>query len=160
MSLEYLKQKLEQTHAIQWQVAAQFFVYITAVPFPFHLYAKEISFTPIEIETDQFKVGSRIFTLPNGTQPVEISMTVKEDEAGTCWNYFHQWSKQVAQASGTFQVLTKMRREIVIATLKEDGTKTGVVGHYSVYPTRVGELSLSVESSNQLLEFPVTLIET
>lgn len=129
----------------------------------FDLLAKDISYSPIEIETEAIKAGSITLTFPSGTQPVIITMTMRDLQDERLKKWFIGWSRGkgevpgVANADGTFNLpfgrdgyLRELRRISLVDP--EDVQK------WMVFPQKLGEITESVESPG-FLEFPISFVQ-
>jgi len=129
----------------------------------FDLLAKDITYSPIEFETEAIKAGSVTLTFPSGTQPVIITMTMRDLEDERLKKWFKGWAKGegkipgVANPDGTFNLpfghngyLRELRRISLVDS--EDIQK------WMVFPQKLGEITESVESPG-FLEFPISFIQ-
>ena len=123
----------------------------------FDLLAKDISYSPIEIETEAIKAGSVTLTFPSGVQPVIITMTMRDLQDERLKKWFKSAAKKVANGDGTFNLpygkdgyLLKMRR-ISLAD-------PNIVDKWMVFPQKLGDITESVESPG-FLEFPINFVQ-
>lgn len=123
----------------------------------FDLLAKDISYCPIEIETEAIKAGAITLTFPSGTQPVIVTMTMRDLQDERLKKWFKSAANKVANDDGTFNLpygkdgyLLKMRR---ISLADPD-----ILDEWLVFPQKLGDITESVESPG-FLEFPISFIQ-
>ena len=137
---------------------------INPPPQDFAVYVKDISYGAIEIETETKNVGGAVVTLPVRLQPVTLSMTVRDNQAGDVFRFFQAWAGQVINDDGTINVAQSYRRTCTRYQLTEDARgqlqkKESAGRVWQMFPTMVGDITESVEDRTGLLEFPVTCVQ-
>ena len=148
------KQLVHTKFAEPWQ----FRVEIEGAPGDWDLYCKEVVQTPIELETEQKRVGAHYLSYLNGAQPVGLSLTMRDHEDGLIYNWFNDWVAQVVFPNGTWGLPADYLRTCKIFKRKHDGSEY-LRQELRVQPLTLGELTETVELSGGLLEFPVTMVE-
>lgn len=67
-----------------------------------NMLAIDVSYSPYTLTGDKINVGSAVLDRLSGTEAVEMSMTVFDDEVGTIKRWFEGKCKQAANGDGTF----------------------------------------------------------
>lgn len=146
-------------HAWAWRVE------IEDQPQDFELYVKDMSYGPVELGTDQIKVGTNVLTYPNSVEPVSVSMTMRDNEDGRIYSWLNDWAGRVVNGDGTVNpprhpqkgYLKRWKRYQVKMT--NDGRPEDVPSHeWLVYPTQMGDIAESY-SEHGFLEFPITFMQ-
>lgn len=137
-----------------FQEGWQFRLDIDKAPRGFNIYVKDITFGPIEIETEALKVGMQTLTFPSGTAPVGLSMTMRDHRDRRIYDWFVKWSGAMVNEDGTvrlpFEYLRKVKR-VNLATGKIQDT-------WIMFPTKMGDITESVDSEG-FLEFAVAFTQ-
>lgn len=153
--MRMLAKKIVET---EYRQAWQFAIEIDGAPEDFDFYVKDISYGPFEIETEQEKVGMATFTYPTGTQPVTVSMTMRDNMDGRIYSWFEGCVLKMVNPDGTVNLpdayIQKWRRLPIDANNKTYGKPMEL----DVIPTQLGDVSESREDANSL-EFPITLVQ-
>lgn len=152
-------------HSWQWRLA------IAGAPDDLDFYVKDISYGPIEIETNQKSVGAGVITLPTRAQPVTVSMTVRDDQDERVFQWMADWAALVVNGSGHSQknyrstlnvpqnyLRTVTRYQLLMGpgyTLTE---RKSPGREWEVFPTQVGDITESRDDQG-MLEFPITLMQ-
>lgn len=123
----------------------------------FDLYVTEVSYGPIEIETDPEKVGMQNLAYPSGAQPVTVVMTVRDHEDRRVSKWFAARVARMVNLDGTVNLPTAYLLKIRRFSLLHDGgeVETDV---WEVVPTQLGDVTESTHGEG-LLEFPITFIQ-
>ena len=66
----------------------------------FELLAREISFGPVEFETEAVKAGGIVFTYPNASAPTTITMTMRDTNDRLVYDWITAWQKKIVNAKG------------------------------------------------------------
>lgn len=66
------------------------------------LLSLEVSYSPLTMAAEKINIGAAVFDRMNGSEPVELSLTVMDDEAGTVKQWFRGKCLQAAHPEGTF----------------------------------------------------------
>lgn len=135
----------------------QFRVEPEDAPDDFDIYVKDITYGPIEIETEQDKVGGVTMTWPVAAAPVTATLTVRDHEDRRVSKWFSGRVAKMANADGTFNLpsdyVLKVRRYSLLSDDSEEETD-----EWKMIPTTLGEISESRDNSGHL-EFPLVLIQ-
>jgi len=138
----------------------QFRVEIDEYPYPtndFDMYVREISYTPIEVETDVVKAGMQTLTYPSGTAPVTVTLMMRDHEDRRVSKWFTELIKKVVNSDGTVNLPADYCVNFRRYSLLEDNTEEET-DKWLVYPTQLGEVTEATDGEN-LLEFPITFIQ-
>ncbi len=124
------------------------------------LFIKDMSFGPVEIETEAIKAGAVTLTYPEGTSPTAISLTVRDHLDRRIYKWFTEWKKKVVNSDGTFNLpmgkngyLRKAELYSLTAKYEEDPLDS-----WWVFPQKMGDITQSVDAQG-FLEFPLTFIQ-
>ena len=128
---------------------------IAGAPEGFDLYCKDMSFGPIEIETEAIKAGSVTLTYPEGTSPTTISLTMRDHIDSRVYKWFTKIAGKVANKDGTFNLPNGYLLEAELQSVVKDGS---VTDSWLVFPQKMGDLTQSVDAQG-FLEFPLTFIQ-
>lgn len=132
----------------------QFQMRIQGAPKDFDIYVKDMTFGPIEIETEPVKAGMQTLTFPSGTGPVGVAMTMRDHQDQRIYKWFEKWAGAMVNEDGTVNLpkdyLRKCER---IALISEK-----VIDTWFMFPTRMGDINESVETPG-FLEVPVSLLQ-
>lgn len=154
-TMRQLSNKLVRTKfAEPWQ----FRVEIEGAPADWDLFCKEVVQTPIELETDQKRIGAHYLSFLNGAQPVGLSLTMRDDDDGQIYNWFEDWVAKVVYPDGTWGLPADYLRTCKIYKRKHDGSEY-LRQELRVQPLTLGELTETVELGSGFLEFPITMVE-
>lgn len=119
--------------------------------FKFNLFTTDVSYAPYTITGDKQKIGAATVDLVTGGEPVELSMTTLDDEAGTLKDWFSQRAALAAHADGTvglpIEYLLKIRVVHSFITPETAGGAYKGTGYY-----RPGNLALSLSRRDDNLE--------
>ncbi|MBF0121720.1 MAG: hypothetical protein HQK79_23060 [Desulfobacterales bacterium] len=121
------------------------------------IYAKDITYSPLGIETEAEKVGCIVFNFPTSNSSTSISMTMRDDEDKTIYNSFSTLVSKVVNPDGTVNLakdyLLTMRKYSLFSKQKEKVTE-----EWKVIPTKVGDISETKEDGGYL-EFTISFEE-
>lgn len=118
------------------------------------IYVKDITFSPIEIETEAIKVGMQTLTFPSGTAPVGLSMTMRDNQDRRIYDWFTEWSNKVVNDDGTVNLPSDYVRKAERINLVDDR----IQDTWFMFPTKLGDITESVDSQG-FLEFPISFIQ-
>ena len=153
-NLRLIAKKLVKT---PFQQSWQYRVQITGQPEDFDIYVKDITYGPIEIETEAEKAGHTTITWPSGTAPVSISMTMRDHEDQRVRNFIAKLAAKVTNPDGTVNLPIDYLVDWQRFSLLSDNTEKET-DSWKVYPTQLGDVTEAREEPG-FLEFPVTLIQ-
>jgi hypothetical protein len=122
------------------------------------LFVKDVTYGPIEIETETEQLGATVLTYPSSMQPVTISMTMREHEDRRVSKWFKSRVDMMVNPDGTVNLpvayLLKLRRFSLLHGEKNE-EQTDV---WEVIPTQFGDVTESKDGEG-ILEFPITFIQ-
>jgi len=125
----------------------------------FDYLVKGVGFGPTEFETEPVQAGAAIFTYPKSSQPVVVTMTVRDTADRLLYNWFNVWAGKVLYSAddkvwdGTFNLPASYVKQLTIHALHDD-TNASVLWSGHVYPQKMGDIEHSVDGEG-FLEFPV-----
>jgi len=154
-AMKALSKRMVHTH---FREGWQYRVEIEGAPADWDLYCKDVSFTPIELEAAEQRVGAHYLNYLNGIRPVAVSMTLRDNQDGRIVDWFEDWTSKVVAPSGTWSLPADYLRTLRLFRLDYNGGAT-LYKELRVQPQMCGELTESVEPGGGLLEFPVTVQE-
>lgn len=67
----------------------------------FNLFAHSVEFTPVTLAGDKIPIGSAVMDTITSAQPIELSVTTRDDQYGTLRRWFDAHAAEVANADGT-----------------------------------------------------------
>lgn len=155
--LRMLSKKLVATN---FQKDWLFRLEVEGEPADFDLYIKDISYTPIEITTDEENYGGVTMAWPTGRVPVKITATMRDDEDRRNSRFFYEWCEKAVHADGTVGLPYEADgyvKKVRVYEQRDDGTET-LAGEWEMYATSPGETSRSRENGSYK-EFPVALVQ-
>ena len=155
--LRLLARKLVKT---DFQKQWLFRLEIEEEPADFDLYVKDISYSPLEITTDDDTCGGVTMTWPTGRAQVKITATMRDDADARISKFIDGWSEKVVHPDGTVGLpygADGYVRKIRVYQQRDDGSET-VAGEWEMYAMSRGDISQSRESG-EFLEFPVSFVQ-
>jgi len=155
--LRHINRQLVHT---DFQAEWNFRLHIDGAPPDFDFYVKDITYSTLDIATDEESYGAATNTWPTGDQPLRISFTMRDNIDGRNTMFFAAWWGQVVGSNGTVGLplgLNGYVRQVVIYNITTEGNE--IPYHVKqMYPIQVGEVSRSRENG-QFTEIPVTLVQ-
>jgi len=122
----------------------------------FDYLVKDVSFGPVEIAGDPVEAGGTVFTFPKSSQPVVVTMTVRDTADRLLYQWFVAWAESVSNSDGTFNLPYTYLQKLTIYTYKDDdGASEQELWKGMVYPQKMGDIQMSVDGEG-FSEFPVT----
>jgi len=153
--LRGLTRKLVKTN---FQQSWQFRVEIDGFdPQDLDIYIKDVTYGPIEIETEAEKAGMHTLTYPSGTAPVGISMTMRDNQDQRIYDFVNDWCGQIVNPDGTVKLPPDYVKKWKRYSIGADSSET-LRDTWDVFLTQVGDITESKDEPG-FLEFPVTLIQ-
>lgn len=138
--------------------AWQFKIEVDGQPSDFDLFVKDVTFGPKEVTTEAAEYGGQVVTWPKGMAPVELSMTMRDDENETVAKWFDEWASKVVNPDGTVNLqgeyVRKVRRYHVFMDLRSQELRDT----WTMYPVRRGDVVESYENGGHL-EFQATFVQ-
>lgn len=137
----------------------QFKFEIPGAPADFDFYVKDVSYGPIEVQTDPEKIGASTLTItwPTGSGPVELSMTMRDNEDGRIHKWFQGLVAKVLFDDGTVGLPADYCIDIERFTVLQTGAEV-LTDTWTMYPTQLGDVTESREDP-ALCEFPITFVQ-
>lgn len=129
-------------------------------PADFDLYVKDISYSPLEITTDDDTYGGVTMTWPSGRVPAKITVTMRDDADKRISKFVDAWCEKVAHSDGTVGLpygVDGYVRKVRVYQQRGDGAET-LSGEWEMYAQSRGDISQSRENGG-FLEFPVSFIQ-
>lgn len=123
----------------------------------FDLFVKDISYTPVEIETDPIPAGFHVITFPSGAQPVVVSMTMRDHQDRRVYNFCNEWAGKIINKDGTVNLPLEYIKKFTRYNILDDSTEVKT-DTWEVFLTQIGEISESREEPG-IMEFPITLMQ-
>jgi len=121
----------------------------------FDLLVKDISYGSITIETEVIKAGGITLTFPVGTEPVTMTMTIRDFKTRPFYRWFRdEWVPLVVNPDGTFNLPTQYLKKVSRISLSDPKD----IETWYMLPTKIGDVTESVEADG-FLETPVTMIQ-
>jgi len=125
-----------------------------ATPEDFEIYVKDISFGPIEIETEPFKAGMQTLTFPTGTGAVGLAMTMRDNQDRRIYDWFAAWCGQMVNDDGTVNLISEYVKKVERVNLATDE----VQDTWFMFPIRMGDITEAVDAEG-FAEFPISFIQ-
>ncbi|MET4696642.1 hypothetical protein [Endozoicomonas lisbonensis] len=135
------------------------------------IYVKDITYGALEVETETKNVGAGVITMPVRSMPVELSMTVRDNQDRRVYNWMAAWIAKVINGSGhspangratvnlESNYLRKCTRYQLIEENGQITHKKDDAREWEIFPTLVGDITESYEADGGLLEFPVRFVQ-
>jgi len=125
-----------------------------SAPEDMDIYIKDITYGPIEIQTEEVKAGIQTLTFPIGTGPVGVSMTVRDNQDRRIYKWFAAWCDAMVNADGTVNLPNAYVRKVERINLVDDSVQDA----WFMFPTQLGDITESVDAEG-FLEFPMSFIQ-
>jgi hypothetical protein len=168
IAMQAVKTKFRQS----WQFKFE----IPGAPADFDFYVKDVSYGPIEVQTDPEKIGASTLTItwPTGSGPVELSMTMRDNEDGRIHKWFKGLVAKVLNDDGTVGLpadycIDVERFTVLQGALKDANGETVMdsagqpiteiqTDTWTMYPTQLGDVTESRDEPG-FCEFPITFVQ-
>ena len=153
-------------HGFDWRIE------IDGAPPDFELYAKDFTYSPIEVQTETMNVGIQQLTWPNSAGPVGTLMTVRDNKDRRIYKWFEKLvnGEEIKDAEGNvtgnrgmFNIdgTVNLPSEYCFdfkrySRSSEEGSEP--TDTWKVYPLKIGDITESVDQPG-LLEFPITFMQ-
>lgn len=140
----------------------QFRLEIEGAPSDLDIYVKDISYGPTQIENDAIKIGAKILTYPTTSQPVTLSMTVRDNEDERISKWFDDWAGSVINEDGTVNLPfgdSGYVKNVTRYFIDADGESENEMDQWGMYPVQRGDVTESRDATGTFLEFAVTFIQ-
>jgi hypothetical protein len=128
----------------------------------FNLFATDISYSPITIAGEKRRIGSASQDTVQGSDPVEMRITTKDDQAGTIRRWFSAHSAKVAGTDGTVGVPAEyaIKIKIVHAYISRESNRGGYEDIGLFRPANI-EVDLSRRDDNlEEIQMSFTQLDT
>lgn len=138
-----------------------------SIPTPpaFDIFVVENSYGQTEIETEAIKVGGRVITLPVSSQPVSVSMTLRDDKKETLAQWLDAMAARCVNSDGTVNVPYDSQRGFVFIIERyrlvysgDEEPREELADSYEVFFTQRGDITES-RSEKGFLTFPATFTQ-
>jgi hypothetical protein len=161
-----LKRVVKQLVQTEFHEQRNFDIEIDGAPDDLSLYVKDISYGPVEVETDQGKTGMNVSTSPVSRQPVTVTITVRDKMEGGKFKvqkWFSDWAAKIWNADGTYNLpkpgtadswVVKYRR----FSVSDYGETREMTEEFDVVPTKLGDVSESRAEGGHV-EYPITIVQ-
>lgn len=181
VSLRFLKQTAGTLARKKFKSNKSFSVEIDGAPADIDFHVMDMTHCIVEIETAQKKIGMKRINLPEASQQVDITLTIRDDQHETFRKFFIDWSNLIDNGDGTSNppshYLKKVRRFKHVSSSNESGffltesnykdlqKKHSTPGtapnkveteEWDMFVTKIGDQSESVEESGHHT-YPVIL---
>lgn len=153
-----LKAALRRVVKKDFRQSWQFRIEVEGEPHDFDLFVKDVTFGPTEITTEPAKYGGQVVNWPDGLAPVELSMTLRDDENETVAKWFDAWAKKVVNSDGTVNLQGEYVRKIKRYHVAMDYRSEEVRDTWTMFPVRRGDVVLSYEDGRHQ-EFQATFVQ-
>jgi len=127
-------------------------------PSDFDIYVKDITYDPIEIETETEKIAGHTFTWPVASAPVTVSMTMRDNVDERIRKWFEGLTDIIVNKDGTVSLIKKIEIELKRYALGADGSDQGDPDILRVIPTKLGGITESREDGNNI-EYPIVFVQ-
>lgn len=151
--LRLLTKKLVHTPFQEgWQFRLD--IHYDNLPKDLDIYVKDITFGPIEFETEAVKAGIQTLTYPTGTVPVGLSMTMRDNQDRRVYDWFTGWASLVVNDDGTVNLPASYCHTVSRINLADDT----VQDTWFMFPAKLGDITEAVDSQG-FLEFPISFMQ-
>jgi len=141
-----------------WQFRMEITSGHSADPPPdFDIYVKDVTYDPIEIETETEKIGGHTYTWPTGKAPVTVSMTMRDNVDQRIRKWFQGLTDIIVHDDGTIELINKIEVQVTKYALNPDGTD-GESEYWWSIPKTLGQITESRDEAGNI-EFPITFIQ-
>ena len=150
----------------EFQESRNFDIEIDGAPDDLSLYVVDISYGPVEFESEEGKTGMKKSNSLVAVEPVTITITVRdkmENGRFKLRKWFEEWAAMVFNRDGTFNLprpgaadsyVKKYRR----FTVSDESDSRIQTEEYDVLPQKLGEITES-RAEGKHLEYPFTIIQ-
>lgn len=128
-----------------------------ALPEDFDIYVKDVTYDPIEIETEVEKIGGHTFTWPIAVSPTTITMTVRDNVDQRIYKWFQKLTANIIATDGTVKNVDQIEMELTKYVLTANG-EDGESETWWVIPTKLGEITESRAECGDI-EFPIVFVQ-
>jgi len=130
-------------------------------PADFDIYVKDITYDPIEIETETEKIGGHTVTWPISLAPVTLTMTMRDNVDGRIRDWFGNISGGIVNKDGTVNLVRKSLCKVIrygLVSTSGGISEENIGDTLLMIPTKLGEISESRGEGGNV-EFPITFVE-
>jgi hypothetical protein len=128
----------------------------------FNLFATDVTYAPITISGEKRRIGSAAVDIVNSSDPIEMRITTKDDQAGTIRRWFAAHSAKVAGTDGTVGVPAEyaIKIKIVHAFITRESNRGGYEDIGLFRPANI-EVDLSRRDDNlEEIQMSFTQLDT
>ncbi|MCK8586591.1 phage tail protein [Yersinia ruckeri] len=124
----------------------------------FDMFAKDITYSSITIETESKQIGAVVFNKPTHRDAGSITVTVRDTENGEIASWFDERAGRVTNGDGTVNLSSQYSMGIRIYRVMQDGG-IALESEFDVFPTSRGETSRARDQVTEFLSYPLTFIK-
>lgn len=125
----------------------------------FEILAKEISYGPLELETEAIKAGGIVFTFPTASSPTTVTLTMRDTNDRLVYQVIKQWSELIANADGTHNLPNAYIKKLTLYKMLDDQASSDIAHDiWEVYPQKMGDITQAVDGEG-FIEFPVIFMQ-
>lgn len=121
----------------------------------FQMFAKELNYSPITIESDSKQIGGCMFNLPTSNQVGQVTITVRDTGDEKIKKWFTARAGRVINGDGTFNEADKYLMGLRIYSIQDDGS-INLSDSYDVYPGTLGDISRGRDQISEFLSYPLS----
>ncbi len=129
------------------------------VPQDFDIYVKNISHGATEITYDAFKVGAITFQQPTASEPVVLSMTMRDHWDNRIAKWFDSLASKVLNSDGTVNLPIDYLLDVTLYSLNPDTDEEIKINNWTLCPQKRDEKSQDQTSVTEFTESPMTFIQ-
>lgn len=125
----------------------------------FELLAKEISWGPLDLETEAIKAGGIVFTFPTASSPTTVTLTMRDTNDRLIYDWIKSWSNMIVNDNGTFNLPSTYIKTMTLYKMLDDQASSDLPHDvWDVYPQKMGDITQSVDGQG-FVEFPVVFMQ-
>jgi hypothetical protein len=155
MRRQAYKKHKEQKYMEGWQ----FKIVVPESNIDFDLFAKDISYGAVEINTSEKTIGGAVMTSPSSAAPVIFGVTIRDNERGDFATWFDAQASKIFNPNGTRNLSSKYKFTIEIHTVLKSG-ETELRESWVVFPTLRGDRTESVDELGTYVTYPISFPQT
>ena len=126
-----------------------------------NLFATEVGYTPITINSEGVRIGSGSFAKVDGTERVEMRVTTYDDKDGTIKRWFADLASGLAKPDGTFGLpIEYLVRVTVTHAFIDEGVGNAYVDTYVMQPGTIEYDHSRRDDALQELQFTLVQFDT
>lgn len=121
----------------------------------FQMFAKDINYTPINIETEAKNIGGVMINRPTLSSNSTVSLTMRDTEDGAVKTWFTSLASRVVNRDGTINLPTDYLVTLNIYNITSQGERL-LADTYEVYATNLGDITRGRDQVQDFFSFPIT----